>query len=322
MSQLADVLGGSVSYAHLDISFDAARGILFQRMRPRPRPCYTLELLQEMRAHDESIEASKGQIIAQGQAIPVDYVVYGSSVQGAFNLGGDLSKFLELYARGDRATLSAYAQACINIQWPRLNNFNLPLTTISLVQGRAFGGGFENALASNVIIAEAASQFAFPEVTFNLFPGMGGYSILARRIGRKHATEMILSGDTYSATELAKLGVVDMVVPDGEGLDGVYEYVRQQSKKRNTVLSMQRVRERADPITRAEMSDIVSVWVDSVFKITRRDVRIIERYIALQNKMWAGLPIAPLLQMPASAGEREALTVIRAGNQVSTLALR
>ena len=56
------------------------------------------------------------------------------------------------------------------------SSFNLPFTTISLVQGDALGGGFEAALCGDIIIAEKQARFGFPEVLFNLFPGMGAYN--------------------------------------------------------------------------------------------------------------------------------------------------
>ena len=57
------------------------------------------------------------------------------------------------------------------------SSFDLPFTTISLVQGDALGGGFEAALAGDVVIAEKSAQFGFPEVMFNLFPGNGGIQL-------------------------------------------------------------------------------------------------------------------------------------------------
>ena len=59
-----------------------------------------------------------------------------------------------------------------------------------------------------------------PEILFNLFPGMGAYSLLARRLGMKKAEEMILSGKIFEARELHEMGVVDMIVPSGEGERG------------------------------------------------------------------------------------------------------
>ena len=94
---------------------------------------------------------------------------------------------------------------------------NSSMTTISLIQGEALGGGFESALSSNVIIAERRARMGFPEILFNLFPGMGAYSLLSRRLGMKRAEDMIFSGRIYTAEELHEMGVVDLLVEDGTG---------------------------------------------------------------------------------------------------------
>ena len=80
------------------------------------------------------------------------------------------------------------------------------------MQGDALGGGFECALASDLIVAEERAQLGFPEILFNLFPGMGAYSLLSRRVGMKGAEKMILSARLYTAEELHELGVVDLLV--------------------------------------------------------------------------------------------------------------
>ena len=59
------------------------------------------------------------------------------------------------------------------------------MTTIALLEGDALGGGFESALSCDVVIAEKHVKAGFPEVLFNMFPGMGGLSFLSRRVGRK-----------------------------------------------------------------------------------------------------------------------------------------
>ncbi len=73
----------------------------------------------------------------------------------------------------------------------------------------------------------------FPEVLFNLFPGMGAYSFLQRKVGRRITEELITSGNTYTARELYDMGVVDVITPDGTGEAAVYSYVRRHSRGGN-----------------------------------------------------------------------------------------
>src|SRR2546421_680003 len=83
-----------------------------------------------------------------------------------------------------------------------------------------------------VIVAEESAQLGFPEILFNLFPGMGAYSFLSRRIGMRAAEELILSGRILPAAKLREMGVVDVVCKDGEGQTAVREWIAHNSKHR------------------------------------------------------------------------------------------
>src|SRR3546814_2073117 len=79
------------------------------------------------------------------------------------------------------------------------------------------GGGFEALMTFDVVVAERQARFGLPEILFGLFPGMGAYSILARRIGHVHAERMILGGKVYSAEEMYDMGLVHVIAETGEG---------------------------------------------------------------------------------------------------------
>ncbi|WP_369690326.1 crotonase/enoyl-CoA hydratase family protein [Nocardia miyunensis] len=84
---------------------------------------------------------------------------------------------------------------------------------IAAVHGQALGGGFELALACDLIVAEAGARFALPEVKYGLLAVGGGILRLQRRIPRSHALEMILTGDPITAERGAELGLVNRLVP-------------------------------------------------------------------------------------------------------------
>ena len=98
------------------------------------------------------------------------------------------------------------------------------------MQGDALGGGFECALSSSVLIAEEDARMGFPEILFNLFPGMGAYSFLSRKVGRRITEELITSGAIYTARELYDLGVVDVITPTGTGEAAVESFVRKHAR--------------------------------------------------------------------------------------------
>jgi crotonobetainyl-CoA hydratase len=87
--------------------------------------------------------------------------------------------------------------------------------TIAAVNGTAFGGGTELALASDLVVAEERAQFGLPEVKVGLIAGAGGVFRIVHQLPRKVALQMLLTGEPISAAEALKWGLVNQVVPDG-----------------------------------------------------------------------------------------------------------
>ena len=273
------------NYRELSARFDHEYGVLWAHMNPAPIPCFSPGILSDMRDYSAIIQSSGGVLATHGKIRSIDYFVLASKVPGVFNLGGDLKLFRDLIVRGEKEKLFHYARACIDVLYCNIVNYNLPLTTISLVQGDALGGGFEAALSSDVIIAEKSAQMGLPEVLFNLFPGMGAYSLISRRIGEKRAENFILSGRIYSAAELHEIGLVDVVAEDGQGENAVYEYVKKQHRRRNTLTSLAQVRRRCSAISYEELIDVTKIWVDAAFRLEDKDLRMMERLVRAQQKL-------------------------------------
>jgi DSF synthase len=134
-----------------------------------------------------------------------------------------------------------------------------------------------------VIIAEKSARFGFPEILFNLFPGMGAYSFLDRKIGSRGAEELISSGRIYSADEMMTLGVVDIVADDGAGEDEVNALIRRRSRSRNGLAALAAARRRVHGITFEELMDVVQIWVDSALQLNVRDLKLMHRLVSRQN---------------------------------------
>jgi DSF synthase len=204
-------------FEQVETRFDIEYGVYWAFMNPRPRPCFTIQLLEELRAYIDTIIDNDCYISNRGEKYRINYGVLASKLPGVFNLGGDLVLFRSAIAARDRRQLLQYGEKCIQNVFPWHRNCDLPITTFSLVQGDALGGGFEAALSATVVVAEESARMGFPEILFNLFPGMGAYSFLSRKIGRPMAEEMITSGTIYGARQLYDMGVVDVLTPDGTG---------------------------------------------------------------------------------------------------------
>lgn len=216
-SVLSEVTGSGQANRQLDLEYDHETQALWAYMKPAGAPCVNLGMLGEIRETDRAVERCKGMLQYQGDVLPVKFHIAASRCHKIFNYGGDLAHFIMLIRSRNVEALRYYATQCIDALYSRIRSYESQAITIALIQGEALGGGFESALASHVIIAEEGSRMGCPEILFNLFPGMGAYSLLSRRIGRRKAEEIITSGKLYSARELHEVGLVDIVAPEGGG---------------------------------------------------------------------------------------------------------
>jgi DSF synthase len=281
---------GNHSYKNMVAVFDAAQGIMWTYFDTRPRPCVTKDLLNEYLECQRLVTQVDRAALEAGNDCPIRFLVLASKTPGIYSLGGDLHLFKRCIETRDRETLRQYAMACIEALHLMANNLFLPLTTISLAQGDALGGGFEAALSCSVIIAERKARFGFPEVLFNLFPGMGAYSFLARRIGVVKAERIILSGSVFTAEEFHEMGIVDVLVDDGGGEGAVHTYVEKHKRRPNAYESVYRARQRYHRVTSEELTDITDMWVDAAMRVRAKDLRIMEMLVRSQDRLRSGGP--------------------------------
>jgi DSF synthase len=267
----------------LSVHYDKDARAIWSRWTPEPRPCFNPALLADIRAYYEFLASSNARIDCFGEEHDIEYVVLASGRQGVFNLGGDLDLFKQLIDSHDRQGLLRYGRACIDVLYRNYISHELPVTTVSLVQGECLGGGFEAALSSDVIVAEKRSRFGFPEILFNLFPGMGAYSFLERRIGQRGAEDLISSGKIYSAEEMAAMGVVDVVAEDAGGEEAVSALIRRRGRSRNGLAGLAAARRAVHRLEFKELMDIVEIWVDSALRLNPRDLKLMQRLVSRQN---------------------------------------
>lgn len=93
-----------------------------------------------------------------------------------------------------------------------------PLTTIAAVHGVTFGGGFELALACDLIIADKMARFCFPELRLGLIPGFGGIPRLKRDLGNGVVRDLLLTGRSINASKALTAGLVSQVAAEGKAL--------------------------------------------------------------------------------------------------------
>ncbi len=173
-------------------------GVLVLTMnRPRARNAMTLALATELAAAIDRLDARPDLRVG---------VLTGAG--GTFCAGMDLKGF----ARGELPIVPGRGFGGMVEKPPRT-----PL--IAAVEGWALGGGFELALASDLVVAAETASFGLPEVTRGLVASAGGAVRLPRRIPYHRAMELLLTGRSMPAAEAAALGLVAAVTAEGDALD-------------------------------------------------------------------------------------------------------
>lgn len=282
----------NLELAELDLDYDRTRRALWFYMKGEPVPCFTVTLLKEINKLFDSIRKSN---TTQRQ---VDYLVAASGQLGMYNLGGDLKLFRHCVATRDQDTLRAYAYSCLDLGYACTTMLEQDVTTIALLEGNALGGGLEAALSCNVVIAEKNVRLGFPEILFNLFPGMGAYTYLRHRIHVSEIEKLLISGRNYTASEFHEMGIVDILADEGEGHAAVDDFIDHHSKQRNGRLAIHKAKLLSHPITLDELRNIADLWVDSAMRLDDKSLRVMDRLFRAQIHRTASLMNGNLSKVP------------------------
>ena len=144
----------------------------------------------------------------------VQVLVFTGAGDKAFVAGADIN---ELAVRTPKDGLKATMQSV----YEKVEQF--PKPTIAAVNGYAFGGGHELALACDIRVASTNAQFALPETGLGIMPAAGGTQRLAKLVGLGRATEIVLTGRRVKAEDALAMGLVTQVVEPDELLDTARE---------------------------------------------------------------------------------------------------
>ncbi|MEU2794755.1 enoyl-CoA hydratase-related protein [Streptomyces sp. NPDC007100] len=141
----------------------------------------------------------------------VRVTVLTSTHERAFCVGADL-KERNSFSDADLLRQRPQARAAYT------GVLELPMPTIAAVHGFALGGGYELALACDLIVADRTAVVGLPEVSVGVIPGGGGTQLLPRRVGAARAAELIFTGRRVEAAEAHATGLVDQLVAEGQDI--------------------------------------------------------------------------------------------------------
>lgn len=244
-------------------------------------PCFSERLLHETRRMQEALR--RRLACDTDPQAKIHHLVLASDAD-VFNLGGDLALFAQLIRNGNRGRLLDYAKLCVEVAYNFHRLHEDRVHSIAVIQGDALGGGFEAALCCHTIIAEEGTGMGFPEVLFDLFPGMGAYTFLTRRVSPAQAERMMLDARVYPVEELHRMGIVDVVVPKGDGLQAARDTIKRHQRMGNALRAMNTVRHACNPVSLDELLSVTTEWVDAAMRLDERGLRTMERLIRAQAR--------------------------------------
>lgn len=176
--------------------------------------------------HDDKASLDKELVKEKGSERlgPTRALIITSDVTGVFSAGADLKERAQMTQEQTKDFLKQIRSTFTQLS-------SLPVPTISAVAGRAVGGGFELALATDFRIFHTSTAVSLPEVLLGIIPGAGGTYRLPALIGKSNALDMILTGRIVKSIEAARLGICNYVVSDTEDDQNTQRLVLWRAKR-------------------------------------------------------------------------------------------
>ena len=164
--------------------------------RPKSRNALALHTMAELDPALDEVKRARARVL----------VIRGAGDK-AFCAGGDLKELEHMRSEADAASMAHRMRATLD----RLPQMRIPV--IAGINGDAFGGGAELAVACDVRIAAAHARIGFAQVTLGLMPAWGASERLAALVGRGRALHLLLGGQAIDADDALRIGLVEEVVP-------------------------------------------------------------------------------------------------------------
>src|SRR5713226_3184715 len=198
------------SFRGQTLSWELADDVLELALHREPCNEIGSAMLEELEKFATALESAANQASA---------LIIHSTRPAGFSAGADLR---ELYA-SSQAMAAGARVAGVREFLERIHRvMNIldtsPLTTIAAVHGVCFGGGFELALACDLIIADKMARFCFPELRLGLIPGFGGIPRLKRDLGNAVVRDLLLTGRSFNVMKAQQIGLVSQIAAEGEAL--------------------------------------------------------------------------------------------------------
>lgn len=245
-------------------------------------PVYSPQLLSDIRYLQDNI----AQFCSENVNQQPKYIVWMSDDEKIFSLGVDLSHIYQLIQNKDEQGLDDYMQLCMDVIYINLMKLDIsPLITISLINGKVYGGGFESALSSDIVIAENTARCCFPEMRYHLLPSFGSLKMLLRRYDYNTMNTLIFESTCVDLNTLKELGFIESVVGVGEGRKYIQNKIESIHHKHEVYSALYEAKMNSVIITYKELDDFRHKWVKSAIHLKSADMKRLSRLVkAIEKK--------------------------------------
>ncbi|AOT08514.1 enoyl-CoA hydratase-related protein [Pseudoalteromonas luteoviolacea] len=267
-------------------------------MQVRANPVFTSEPLSVMRAgslHWATMQLNKAPYFTKSLLKQLSYFflpdpdtqnrvikVLSSDKSGVFSLGGDLGSFVTCMLEQDDVWLKEYAFIYMTLLQRILHGAKHNLTSIALIQGRAYGTGMEVALCADCVVAEEQAEFLYPATMFN----HGLEHILVGKLQHKSSRsvlmEVMYSNRRFSASELYELGLVDVLANPGEGEKVVRSLVGKAQACGIGHSMLQKYRYQKNINALNQLNNVADTWVKNAIKVDAAQQKYLRRLARMQ----------------------------------------
>lgn len=250
-----------------------------------PMPCITPALIKDFCSVAERLQREHGRQ-TPNENQPFKFLVVRSASERVFSLGGDLVAMADTIEADQFDVLEETAVGGATASYNMASGFDSCFVTISLVRGRAVGGGFETARCCNVMTAERGTTFQLPEASVGLFPANGIATVIAPRIGYALAKRLVVDQKKLDVDAALAAGVLDEVYEPGRGHEGVRELIARLTPSHAAHVAFERTVQRQHNITLDALIAETMYWAKSVRHLPASSLERMRRVGMVQRRMF------------------------------------
>ncbi len=268
----------------ISVRYDSKTLAIWGYGNPQSCPCLNSSLLQEF--HNLHLEIQDYfRHNNMKPKIPIRFFVYASQIPDIYSYGGSLDTLYDMIKNNRKDKLKECASIALKVMHGNFVGYDLPIHTITFVEGDAIGGGFEAALSTQAIVSEEQGFFGLQQMRFNVFSGLG-YGFLVRKAGLSQSEKIISSAEIYTAKQLYDMGLIQKLATKGEGKKVIDKYMRQYNRSFNAMQAMHKAKLHYTSYYYSELEYMANLWIETLVSLDPTELAILNKIAETQKEQF------------------------------------